>query len=130
MSYSVDDPLGLGGDYTSEEQLIAATVRDWVRRRFLPIVGDAWRAGSLPPELAPELGELLLLDLEARDRLAEGDPRLRVLERRLVAGAGRSDGAPDDAVAGLVEARERPAERVDRGEHRIRPDAAVVEDQL
>src|SRR5215472_7049485 len=63
MTYSVDDPLGLGGDHTDEERLIAATVRDWVRRRFLPIVNDAWRAGSLPPELAPELGELGLLGM-------------------------------------------------------------------
>jgi glutaryl-CoA dehydrogenase len=63
MTYFVDDPLGLGGEHTDEEQLIAATVRDWVRRRFLPIVNDAWRAGSLPPELAPELGALGLLGM-------------------------------------------------------------------
>jgi glutaryl-CoA dehydrogenase len=42
----------------AEEQLIAQTVGDWVRRRFLPILGDAWRAGALPPELTRELGEL------------------------------------------------------------------------
>src|SRR5665213_1572902 len=63
VGYAVDDPLGLAAEHSSEEQLIASTVRDWVRRRFLPIVADAWRAGALPPELAPELGELVLLGM-------------------------------------------------------------------
>ena len=49
MSYSVDDPFGLGADHSAEDQLIASTVRDWVRRRFLPIVADAWRAASGAP---------------------------------------------------------------------------------
>ena len=62
-SYSVDDPFGLAADHTDEERLIAATVRDWVRRRFLPIVVDAWRAGALPAELGSELGELGLLGM-------------------------------------------------------------------
>jgi glutaryl-CoA dehydrogenase len=62
-SYSVDDPFGLAGELTGEEQLIASTVRDWVRRRFLPIVVDAWRAGCLPAELGPELGELGVLGM-------------------------------------------------------------------
>src|SRR3984885_14166365 len=62
-SYSVDDPFGLAADHTDEERLIAATVRDWVRRRFLPIVVDAWRAGGLPAELGGELGELGLLGM-------------------------------------------------------------------
>jgi glutaryl-CoA dehydrogenase len=62
-SYSVDDPFGLAADHTDEERLIAATVRDWVRRRFLPIVVDAWRAGGLPAELGGELGALGLLGM-------------------------------------------------------------------
>jgi glutaryl-CoA dehydrogenase len=63
MSSFVDDPLGLRADHSGEEQLIASTVRDWVARRFLPIVADAWRAGSLPAGLGPELGELGLLGM-------------------------------------------------------------------
>ena len=49
ISYPVDDPFGLAAELSGEEQLIASTVRDWVRRRFLPIVGDAWRAGACRP---------------------------------------------------------------------------------
>jgi glutaryl-CoA dehydrogenase len=62
-TYSAEDPFALAADLSSEERLIAATVRDWVGRRFLPIVADAWRAGSLPAELGPELGELGLLGM-------------------------------------------------------------------
>src|SRR5579863_6858885 len=63
MAYAADDPLGLAADLGSEERLIAETVRDWVTRRFLPRVGDAWRAGSLPEGLGLELGELGLLGM-------------------------------------------------------------------
>jgi glutaryl-CoA dehydrogenase len=63
MAYTADDPLGLSADLGSEERLIAETVRDWVARRFLPLIGDAWRAGSLPEGLGLELGELGLLGM-------------------------------------------------------------------
>jgi glutaryl-CoA dehydrogenase len=62
-TYSVDDPFELAGELTGEEQLISSTVRDWVRRRFLPIVIDAWRAGALPDWLGPEVGQLGLLGM-------------------------------------------------------------------
>ena len=62
-TYPVDDPFELAGELTGEEQLIASTVRDWVRRRFLPIVIDSWRAGALPDWLGTELGELGLLGM-------------------------------------------------------------------
>jgi glutaryl-CoA dehydrogenase len=62
-SYAADDPFALAGELGSEDQLIASTVRDWVRRRFLPLVADAWRAGGLPAELGAELGELGLLGM-------------------------------------------------------------------
>src|SRR6202046_1862217 len=66
MNSFIDDPLGLRADHSGEEQLIASTVRDWVARRFLPIVGDAWRGGRLPDELGPELGQLGLLGMHLK----------------------------------------------------------------
>jgi glutaryl-CoA dehydrogenase len=63
MAYSTEDPLDLAAELGAEERLIAETVRDWVRRRFLPLIGDAWRAGSLPDSLGGELGELGLLGM-------------------------------------------------------------------
>ena len=62
-------------------------------------------------ELERHLGELLLRELIAGDRLAEHDPLLRVLERRLEAGAPRSHGAEHDSEPRLVQARERTAQR-------------------
>ena len=65
------------------------------------------QGGSI--DLERHLGELLLRQLIAGDRLAEDHALLRVLECGLEAGARRADGAPDDAVARLVQAGERAA---------------------
>jgi glutaryl-CoA dehydrogenase len=62
-TYSADDPFAILADLEGEEQMIASTVRDWVRRRFLPLITDAWRAGALPDSLSGELGELGLLGM-------------------------------------------------------------------
>ena len=51
-SYSVDDPFGLAADHTDEERLITDTVRDWVRRRFLPIVIDRVARHRIAPSAA------------------------------------------------------------------------------
>ena len=61
-------------------------------------------------ELRHHPGELLLLELERGDGPVELDPVQRVVERRLVAGVGRAERAPGDAVARLREAREGPLE--------------------
>ena len=61
--------------------------------------------------------ELFLDELVAGDGLAvELLAGLGVLERGVVAGHGRADGAPTDAVAGLVEAHERALEAAGAGE--------------
>ena len=62
-------------------------------------------------DLERHLGELLLRELVAGDRLAEDDALLRVVERGLEARARGADGAPHDPVARLVQARERAAQR-------------------
>jgi glutaryl-CoA dehydrogenase len=61
--YAVGDPFELTTDLSDEERLIQQTVREWVARRFLPIVGEAWRAGELPAGIARELGQLGLLGM-------------------------------------------------------------------
>ncbi len=44
--------------YSSEERLIQASVREFVRSEVLPHVGDWWQEGHFPPELARQFGEL------------------------------------------------------------------------
>ncbi len=55
--YAVDSLL------SEEERLIQGTVRDWVRRRFLPGVAGHFAAGTFPGELIPELASLGLLGM-------------------------------------------------------------------
>jgi len=62
--------------------------------------------------------ELLLRELESGDGLAELLAPSGVLERSLVAVPRCPHRAPDDAVAGLTEAGERPAQPLRLGEHR------------
>ena len=81
-------------------------------------------------DLECHLGELLLGQLVGGDRLLEHDPLLGVGERLLEAGAGSADGAEDDAETGLVEARERPFERLRAGKHAVGRHANVVEHEL
>src|SRR5215467_4700278 len=61
-------------------------------------------------DLGDHPDELLLHELERRDRLAELDALLRVLERPIVAAHRGADGAPRDAVARLVETAQRAAQ--------------------
>ena len=62
-------------------------------------------------DLDQHLGELALGQLEAGDGLAELHAVVGVVEGRLVAGPRRAHRAPQDAEAGLVEARQRALER-------------------
>src|SRR3954471_11902890 len=81
-------------------------------------------------ELQHHVDELALGELEAGDRPPVLHARLRVLERRLVTRAPGADRAPADAVARLVQARERPAHALDLGQHRVGGQAHVVEREL
>ncbi|MGA9112469.1 MAG: acyl-CoA dehydrogenase family protein [Candidatus Dormiibacterota bacterium] len=55
--YAVDQLLG------GEERMIQATVRDFVRDRFLPLIGEHFEAGTFPRELVPEIAGLGLLGM-------------------------------------------------------------------
>ena len=57
------DLLGLDDELASEERLIRDTVRDFVRKRILPDIGDWFEEGIFPKELAKELGALGLLGM-------------------------------------------------------------------
>src|SRR3954470_5314146 len=70
-------------------------------------------------ELEHHVDELALGELEAGDRPPVLHARLRVLERRLVTRPPGADRAPADAVARLVQARERPAHALDLGQHSV-----------
>jgi glutaryl-CoA dehydrogenase len=53
--FDIDDLL------SDEERMVRDAVRDWVSDRWMPVVEDAYREGSFPKELIPELAELGVL---------------------------------------------------------------------
>ncbi len=48
---------------TDEERLVRDTVRDFVRARVLPIIGEHFEAGTFPKELIAEIADLGLLGM-------------------------------------------------------------------
>src|SRR5439155_19638535 len=71
------------------------------------------------------LGQLI-----AGDWPLELHPRLRVVERAAIAGDRRTEHAPDDPVAGFVQARQRRLETLRLGQLVAGRDPTVLEDQL
>jgi glutaryl-CoA dehydrogenase len=57
------DLLRVDDELTEEERLVRDTVRDFAAKRILPNIADWFEAGTLPRELAPELGQLGLLGM-------------------------------------------------------------------
>ena len=57
------DFLGLDHLLGDEERMLRDTVRRWVGDRVLPDIGDWFEEGTLPRELAKELGDLGLLGM-------------------------------------------------------------------
>jgi glutaryl-CoA dehydrogenase len=57
------DLLRIDDELTSEERLVRDTVRAFAAERIMPYVADWFEAGTLPRELAPELGKLGLLGM-------------------------------------------------------------------
>jgi glutaryl-CoA dehydrogenase len=67
MASSTDSPgidlLRIDDELTAEERLVRDTVRAFAADRILPQVADWFEAGTLPRELAPEIGKLGLLGM-------------------------------------------------------------------
>jgi glutaryl-CoA dehydrogenase len=57
------DLLHIDDELTSEERLVRDTVRAFAADRVMPHIADWFEAGTLPRELAPELGKLGLLGM-------------------------------------------------------------------
>jgi glutaryl-CoA dehydrogenase len=57
------DLLRIDDQLTNEERLVRDTVRDFAADRIMPYIADWFEAGTLPRELAPELGKLGLLGM-------------------------------------------------------------------
>src|ERR1700756_593286 len=57
------DLLRIDDELTAEERLVRDTVRAFAADRILPQVADWFEAGTLPRELAPEIGKLGLLGM-------------------------------------------------------------------
>jgi glutaryl-CoA dehydrogenase len=57
------DLLRIDDELTEEERLVRDTARAFARGRILPHVADWFEAGTLPREIAPEIGKLGLLGM-------------------------------------------------------------------
>jgi glutaryl-CoA dehydrogenase len=57
------DLLRVDDELSEEERLVRDTVRSFAAERILPFIADWFEAGTLPRELAPELGKLGLLGM-------------------------------------------------------------------
>ncbi len=57
------DLLRIDDELTPEERLVRDTVRAFAAERIMPYIADWFEAGTLPKELAPELGKLGLLGM-------------------------------------------------------------------
>ena len=57
------DLLRVDDELSEEERLVRDTVRDFAAKRILPHVADWFEAGTLPRELAAEVGQLGLLGM-------------------------------------------------------------------
>ena len=61
--HELRDFYGIESYYTEEEKMVRNTVREFVRERILPNVGEWWLKGEFPKNLIPEMAELGLLGL-------------------------------------------------------------------
>ena len=55
--YNIDSLLG------EDERMVRDTVREFVRERVLPIIGEHFEAGTFPRELIPEIAQLGLFGM-------------------------------------------------------------------
>jgi glutaryl-CoA dehydrogenase len=60
------DLLRIDDELTEEERLVRDTVRAFAADRIMPYIADWFEAGTLPRELAPELGKLGLLGMHLK----------------------------------------------------------------
>jgi glutaryl-CoA dehydrogenase len=60
------DLLRIDDELTDEERLVRDTVRDFAADKIMPYIADWFEAGTLPKELAPELGKLGLLGMHLK----------------------------------------------------------------
>jgi glutaryl-CoA dehydrogenase len=57
------DLLRVDDELSEEERLVRDTVRDFAAKRIMPHIADWFEAGTLPRELAPEIGKLGLFGM-------------------------------------------------------------------
>jgi glutaryl-CoA dehydrogenase len=62
-AFDATDPLAVSSSLSDEELLVRDTVRRYVRERFLPGIATHFEAGTFPPAVPRDLGELGLLGM-------------------------------------------------------------------
>ena len=79
--FQAPDFYDMDGLLSEEERMVRDAVRDWVSDRYMPLVEHAYREGSFPMDVIPELAELGVLG----GNLDYGDfPRLNSVAYGLV----------------------------------------------
>ncbi len=126
------DGPGLSGDLDRGPDVGHLAQADLLRRDLAVLLetAEVQRQEPRAGQVSQHPGKFGLCQLEAADRLAELLAGARILDRRLQTSPGGAGDSPHDSEPGLAQARQRPLQPGDPGQHRILGQLDLVEMQF